>query len=246
MALGAPAAREPAAARCAGRWRGGSWRRSSRSGSAADVVVFSEEKLLGGPQHVFSRADLPAGASGSAALSPASAPGGRDALPVDPQLRRPAALGLRQELKVDAADRRRLRRHPGTGGRASRRAGSSWCAGSAPRPRACRSGYGGRRTIAANRGDPREALRPRPVGPLPEIADPAWTRSPLGGGDRGRRGAAGVDALAERRARVRAIFARRRATGEARFQPFSAEDRRLLRAAYAADLERIAGLAPAC
>ena len=41
---------------------------------------------------------------------------------------------------------------------------------------------------------------------------------------------------------MRAIF--RRPGDWARFHPFSGEERRLLRAAYAPDLERIAGLGP--
>ena len=43
------------------------------------TLVFSEEKLLGGSQHVFCRADLPPGAADRPRCSPPSAPGGGDA-----------------------------------------------------------------------------------------------------------------------------------------------------------------------
>ena len=123
----------------------------------------------------------------------------------------------------------------------------SWfemCAGSAPRHRGYRSGCGGRRTTAATprRSSPGSAASTT-VGPLPQIADPAWTRSPDLAAIRAAEALPAGMPEAERRARVRAIFPPPPATG-ARFQPFSAEERRLLQAAYAADLERIAGLGP--
>jgi hypothetical protein len=79
------------------------------------------------------------------------------------------------------------------------------------------------------------------IGVLPEISDPTWTRSPSA------EGIAAAEALphtltrAERDARVRAIFAS--PSGE-RYQPFTPEERRHLRAAYDADLERIAASFP--
>ena len=87
------------------------------------------------------------------------------------------------------------------------------------------------------------------VGPLPEIADPAWTRSPDLAAIRAAEALPAGMPEAERRARVRAIFAAAGGSdggdgGGARFQPFSGEERDLLQAAYAADLERIAGLGP--
>ena len=80
------------------------------------------------------------------------------------------------------------------------------------------------------------------LGPLPELADPAWTKSPSLEAIRA------VEALpampeAERRERARAIF--RADGGEGgRFRPFDPEERALLQARYAADLERIAALDP--
>jgi hypothetical protein len=80
------------------------------------------------------------------------------------------------------------------------------------------------------------------VGPPPEVADPAWTRSPDLAAIRA------AEALPRdmpdriRKAEVRAIFA---AGGDGeRFQPFAAAERAALRAAYAADLARIAELDP--
>jgi hypothetical protein len=77
---------------------------------------------------------------------------------------------------------------------------------------------------------------------LPEVADPAWTKSP------GLEAIRAVEALppmpeTERRERARAIFAA--AGGEGgRFRPFEPEERAMLQAGYAADLERIAALDP--
>lgn len=80
------------------------------------------------------------------------------------------------------------------------------------------------------------------VGPLPEIEDPAWTRSPDLAAIQAAEALPASMPEPERRAKVRAIFAE---SGDgARFQPFSDEERRLLRAAYADDLDKIAGLAP--
>lgn len=78
-----------------------------------------------------------------------------------------------------------------------------------------------------------------PLPPLPEISDPTWTRSP----------SATAIAAAERvpadlpydarLARVRGLYAEAEPEGD-RFRPFSASERQRLRAAYAGDLERIA------
>ena len=81
------------------------------------------------------------------------------------------------------------------------------------------------------------------VGPLPPVADPHWTKSP------GLAAIRAVEALPampepERRERARAIFAADGGDGP-RFQPFTDAERAVLRAAYAADLERIAALDPA-
>ena len=80
------------------------------------------------------------------------------------------------------------------------------------------------------------------LGPLPQVADPASTKSP------GLEAIRAVEALPampepERREQAWAIF-RADPGGGARFRPFSEEERAILRAAYAADLERIAALDP--
>ena len=88
-----------------------------------------------------------------------------------------------------------------------------------------------------------EALCGRPLGPLPEISDPTWTRSPSASA------IALAEALprdlprAERRARVGEIFATAE-PGSDRFRPFSPVERQRLRALYEADLERIAQVYP--
>ncbi len=81
------------------------------------------------------------------------------------------------------------------------------------------------------------------LGPLPELSDPTWTRSPSAGA------IAEAEALprdlppAERLARVRAIFAAAE-PGADRFRPLDPAERQRLRALYDADLERIAGAWP--
>jgi hypothetical protein len=81
------------------------------------------------------------------------------------------------------------------------------------------------------------------LGELPELSDPTWTRSPSAAA------VAAVEALPadlprpERMARVRAIFAAAE-PGADRFRPFTAAERRRLKADYAADLDRIAGVYP--
>jgi hypothetical protein len=81
------------------------------------------------------------------------------------------------------------------------------------------------------------------IGPLPEISDPSWTRSPSAAA------IAEVERLpadmppAERSVRVREIFAAS-APGADRFRPFSAAERQRLRGDYEADLGRIAQVYP--
>ena len=81
------------------------------------------------------------------------------------------------------------------------------------------------------------------LGPLPEISDPTWTRSPSADA------IAAAEALprdlprAERLTRVREIFAAAE-PGADRFRPFGTAERQRLRAHYEADLERIARVHP--
>ena len=80
------------------------------------------------------------------------------------------------------------------------------------------------------------------VGPLPEIEDPAWTRSPDRAAIEAAEALPAAMPEADRRARVREIFA---ASGDGpRFQPFSSEERGLMKASYADDLDKITGLGP--
>lgn len=74
------------------------------------------------------------------------------------------------------------------------------------------------------------------LGPLPDISDPSWTRSPTAEGIRAAEALDPDLTMAERRERVGAIYAA--AEGE-RYRPFGEAERRELRARYAADLERI-------
>lgn len=81
------------------------------------------------------------------------------------------------------------------------------------------------------------------IGPVPEIADPAWTKSP------GRAAVRAAEALPrdlpqdERHQRALDIF--RAGWGGERFSPFTAAERAFLRTHYARDLERIAAADPA-
>ena len=84
-----------------------------------------------------------------------------------------------------------------------------------------------------------EALCGCPLPPLPEISDPSWTRSPSA------TAIAAAEALpadlphAERLARARDIYTASE-PGADRFRPFSPAERARLRGDYEADLERIA------
>ena len=198
--------------RCAGRWCGGCWRgTSTRCAPGPPTLVLSEEKLIGGSQHVFSEPIYPR-CSASWRCSPPSARRAEVTLfLVDPQLRHPAPLGLRPGAEVHAADRRRLRRP--SGARVLARP-PSWFELV-------------RRIRAAAPGMPLRVWRQEDyrghaaailaglcglddVGPLPEVADPAWTRSPDLAAIRAAEALPAAMPEPERRARVRAIFARRR------------------------------------
>lgn len=77
------------------------------------------------------------------------------------------------------------------------------------------------------------------LGELPDVSDPAWTRSPsataVAEAERLPRGLS----QAERLARVKALFAASAPDGD-RFRPLAEAERRRLRASYDADLARIA------
>lgn len=78
------------------------------------------------------------------------------------------------------------------------------------------------------------------IGPLAEIEDPAWTRSPSLAAVQEAEALPQDMPQAERRARVLAIFEEGREGP--RFEPFTAAERATLQAAYARDLERIDAL----
>lgn len=82
----------------------------------------------------------------------------------------------------------------------------------------------------------------RDIGPLAQMTDPAWTKSPSLAAVREAEALPADLPQAERRARVLAIFAA--GEGGARFDPFTAEERGVLQAAYARDLARIDALDP--
>ena len=84
-----------------------------------------------------------------------------------------------------------------------------------------------------------EAVCGCPLPPLPEISDPNWTRSPSASAIAEAEGIPPGLPHAERLARVRDIYLASD-PGSDRFRPFSAAERQSLRAAYEADLERIA------
>ena len=212
-----------------------------RAGPA--TLVLSEEKLLGGSQHVFAEPIYPQVQRIIALLATL---GGRADVTLflsirsfDTQL--PSAYV--QELQLHAADRRRVRHHQAPGARAAAE------------------------LVRAGAADPRR----RPGGPAPGLAAgglPRHTAAILAGSDglddaraaAGDRGP-GLDPLAgasrrsgpprrcrrcpsaERRERVAGDL--RRDAGEGpRFRPFTRAERALLQAAYADDIERIAALDP--
>lgn len=74
------------------------------------------------------------------------------------------------------------------------------------------------------------------LGPLPDISDPSWTRSPTAEGIRAAELLPTGLAMAERRERVGEIYA---ASGGEPFRPFAEAERSEIRARYAADLARI-------
>lgn len=78
----------------------------------------------------------------------------------------------------------------------------------------------------------------RPVCPLPQIEDPIWTRSPSAEAVRAAEDLPRNMIIAERRAKVRKIYLQ--AGGRGGFRPFSQSEAAALRAAYAADVARIA------
>jgi len=88
-----------------------------------------------------------------------------------------------------------------------------------------------------------EELCGRPLGPLPQISDPTWTRSPSAAAIATVEALSGDLPQVERTARVRSIFAAAD-PGADRFQPFAPAERQRLRALYEADLERIARAHP--
>lgn len=74
------------------------------------------------------------------------------------------------------------------------------------------------------------------LGPLPDISDPSWTRSPTAEGIRAAEALDPGLSMAERRNRVGEVYA---ASGGERYRPFGEAERAELRARYAADLARI-------
>lgn len=211
------------------------------------TVVLSEEKLIGGSQHVFSEpiypqlertvrllATLGDGAELGLFLSIRS---------FDTQL--PSAYV--QELKYmtpiaggfDNLRRRVLARPP------------SWFE-MVRRIRAAAPGVPLRVWRQEDyRGHTREilsALCGLDVGPPPAIEDPAWTKSPDLAAVRAAEALPLDMPAAERQRRAREIFAAA-AEGEEeegeRFQPFAPDERARLQAAYADDIARIEALDPA-
>ena len=74
------------------------------------------------------------------------------------------------------------------------------------------------------------------LGPLPDISDPSWTRSPTAEGIRAAEELDRDLTMVERRRQVGELYA---TAGGERFQPFSEAERSELRNRYAADLARI-------
>ena len=86
------------------------------------------------------------------------------------------------------------------------------------------------------------ALCGRDIGPLPDMADPYWTKSPDLAAVRAAEALPADMPRDARRARVLEIF--RTAGDGPRFQPFAESECAVLRQAYAADLARLEELGP--
>jgi hypothetical protein len=88
-----------------------------------------------------------------------------------------------------------------------------------------------------------EAFCGSPLGELPEISDPAWTRSPSATAVAAAERLPADLARPERLRRVKAIYTASDPDGD-RFRPFTEAEGRQLRARYDADLDRIADAWP--
>lgn len=88
-----------------------------------------------------------------------------------------------------------------------------------------------------------ETVCGRALGELPDLSDPAWTRSPSAAAIAEAEALPLAMPLPEREMRVRALF-EASDPGADRFRPFGAGERQRLRAAYDADLGRIAQAFP--
>jgi hypothetical protein len=88
-----------------------------------------------------------------------------------------------------------------------------------------------------------EAFCGCPLGQLPEVSDPTWTRSPSATAVAAAERLPADLSRVERLARVKEIFGASEPDGD-RFSPFSEAERRHLRARYEADLARIAAAWP--
>lgn len=207
-----------------------------------EVVVLSEENVLGTPRHLLSTALYPQATQ---------------------YVGRLASLGLRAELRfflsVRSYDRllpsayAEALKHapPRPGGFAAVRARlplapPDWF-DLVARIRAAAPGVPLRiwrqEDYRANARAIMEALCGRPLGTLPALADPARTRSPSAAAIAAAEALPPDLSYQERLARVREIYAVV-APDEPRFQPLGETERRRLRARYAADLERIARAFP--
>ena len=207
-----------------------------------DVVVLSEENILGVPSHILSPSFYPQASQ---------------------QVGRLASLGLRAELRLflsirsydtllPSAYAEALKYAvPPPGGFAATKARllakpPSWydlvtridaAAPTVPLRIWRQEDY------RANDRAIMEVLCGRPLGPLPAIPDPARTRSPSAAAIVAAEALPTTLSYKERLARVREIYATVE-PGQARFQPFDEAERLWLRAGYEADIERIARVYP--
>jgi hypothetical protein len=207
-----------------------------------DVVVLSEENVLGIPEQIFATPFYPQAAQSLARLaSLGGGLGGRAEIVLFLSIRSYETLlpsAYAEHLKHSAPPaggfegvHARLVAHP-----------PSWY-DLVDRIRAAAPGVALRiwrqEDYRANAAAIMEAVCGRPLPPLPEISDPAWTRSPSAAA------IAAAEALpadlphAERLARVRDIYTASE-PGADRFRPFAPAERARLRGDYEADLERIA------
>ena len=143
-----------------------------------EVVVLSEENIVGVPEHILAVPFYPQVGVNVARLASLAS---RAEVMFFLSIRSYDTLlpsAYVETLKHAPPPPGGFRRCAGAAARPSRRAGSTSCRGSAPRRRRSPCGFWRQEDYRANAREIMEAVCGCSLGPLPEISDPTWTRSP--------------------------------------------------------------------